>query len=53
LVTNNKKAILFPTKNQTEQEYLAEYLDKKWLFVNWWQNGYNLKKLLLSTDNLK
>jgi len=29
LVANNKKAILFPTKNQTEQEYLAKYLDKK------------------------
>lgn len=46
LVTNNKKAVLFPTQNQTEQEYLAEYLEKKWLFVNWWQKSFDLKNLI-------
>ena len=28
LVANNKKAILFPTKNQTEQEYLSKYFKR-------------------------
>lgn len=46
LVANNKKAILFPTKNQTEQEYLAKYLDKKWLFVNWGKTKFDLQKLV-------
>lgn len=46
LILNDKKAILFPTKNQTEQEYLATYLDDKWLFVNWWEDNFNLKDLI-------
>ncbi len=50
LIVNNKKAILFPTNNQTEQEYLAEYLDKKWLFINWWKWDFNLELLI---DKLK
>jgi hypothetical protein len=33
LVELSKKAILFPTQNQTEQEYLAYYLNKKDLYV--------------------
>lgn len=50
LVLNNKKALLFPTKNQTEQEYLAKYLWEKWLFINWWQTDFNLKKLISKID---
>lgn len=46
LVANNKKAVLFPTKNQTEQEYLADYLGEKGFFVNWWENDFDLKKLI-------
>ena len=32
LISLEKKAILIPTKNQTEQEYLAEYLEKNEYF---------------------
>ena len=32
LISLEKKAILIPTKNQTEQEYLAEYLEKNKYF---------------------
>ncbi len=46
LFLNNKKAILYPTKNQTEQEYLAVYLDKKWYFINWWKNNLSLRGLI-------
>lgn len=35
LVELDKKAILFPTPNQTEQEYLAKYLWEKWFFLIW------------------
>ena len=51
LVANNKKAILFPTKNQTEQEYLSKYLDEKWLFINWWEDNFNLEKLIDRLNN--
>ena len=40
-----KKAILFPTKNQTEQEYLAKYLKKNNLYVIWNDNS-NLRHLV-------
>ena len=33
LIELDKKAILYPTPNQTEQEYLAEYLSKKNIFL--------------------
>ena len=32
LITFGKSAILIPTKNQNEQEYLAQYLNKKGYF---------------------
>ena len=32
LITSGKSAILIPTKNQNEQEYLAQYLNKKGYF---------------------
>ncbi len=47
LVELNKKAILFPTPNQTEQEYLAGHLKNNDSFVickN--QNNFNLKNLI-------
>lgn len=46
LYANWKKALLFPTKNQTEQEYLASYLDKKAIFINWWQDDFDLVELI-------
>lgn len=44
LVELEKKAILFPTPNQTEQEYLAIYLENKWHFVFGNENN-DLEKL--------
>lgn len=46
LYINNKKAVLFPTPNQTEQEYLAKYLDNKWLFINGWEQDFDLINLI-------
>ncbi len=46
LYANNKKAVLFPTPNQTEQEYLAEYLWQKGLFINWWEWNFDLVELI-------
>jgi UDP-N-acetylglucosamine:LPS N-acetylglucosamine transferase len=33
LVSLQRGAVIIPTPGQTEQEYLGEYLDKKWGFV--------------------
>ena len=46
LVELNKKAILFPTPNQTEQLYLAKYLWEKKYFVKWEnvENDFHHKK---------
>ncbi len=41
----NKKAIFFPTKNQTEQEYLSCFLKQKNYFIIW-NNDFNLLKLV-------
>jgi hypothetical protein len=49
-----KKAILFPTPNQTEQEYLAKYLWENWYFVVWKQeDNIDLEKLINKTDKIK
>ena len=40
-----KKAVLFPTPNQTEQEYLKEFLDNKNIFTFWRENS-NLLNLI-------
>lgn len=39
-----RKAIMFPTPNQTEQEYLAEFLESKKIF-SFWENPENLVEL--------
>ena len=44
LFTLRKKAVLVPTPGQTEQEYLAQYLNKKGFFYYMSQSGFNLKK---------
>lgn len=41
-----KTAIIIPTPNQTEQEYLAEYLNKKELFYFLKQKNVNLENIL-------
>lgn len=43
LVKLKKKAILIPTPGQTEQEYLAEYLNGKGLFTAFKQNEFSIK----------
>lgn len=50
LVELSKKAILFPTPNQTEQEYLVKFLSKNNLYVFWWENS-NLLELVKKVDN--
>lgn len=47
-----KKAILFPTPNQTEQEYLSKFLNKNNMFVIWDENS-SLKELVSKVDNSK
>jgi len=49
LVEFDKKAILFPTPNQTEQEYLSEYYKKNNFFTIGDEKNVDLKKLLEKT----
>lgn len=51
LVELEKKAILFPTPNQTEQEYLSKYLWEKKYFVNAKENE-NLSDLVKKLDKI-
>lgn len=47
LIELNKNAILFPTPNQTEQEYLSEYLrDNSSFVICKDQDNFNLKELV-------
>ena len=43
LITLNKTAILIPTPGQTEQEYLANYLHNRKVFINVKQNNFHLE----------
>ncbi|MFA5992993.1 MAG: glycosyltransferase [Candidatus Pacearchaeota archaeon] len=54
VVELGKKAVFAPTPNQTEQEYLADYLDKKRYFPKF--NPKNIKgldKLLIKAKNAR
>lgn len=53
LVKLHKKAILIPTPGQTEQEYLADYLKDKELFVFRKQNNIDLKNAFIELQTLK
>lgn len=53
LVKLQKNAILIPTPGQTEQEYLADYLKDKELFVFRKQNNIDLKNALIELQTLK
>jgi hypothetical protein len=44
LAVMGKKALLIPTPGQSEQEYLAEYLEKRGLFVSTKQSNLNLDR---------
>ena len=50
----NKKAILFPTPNQTEQEYLAElYKEKGYFSVGLNQDNFSLEELIKGVDRTR
>ena len=51
MVTLGKKALLVPTPGQTEQEYLAEYLNQKELFPSMLQEKFNLQEALTKLDS--
>lgn len=50
LVELEKKAVMYPTPNQTEQEYLAEFLWENKLFV-FWNEKSNLLELIKDLKN--
>lgn len=50
IVQLNKKAIFVPTPQQTEQEYIAEYLQSKKYFATCSQQNFNLKKMLTKSE---
>jgi UDP-N-acetylglucosamine transferase subunit ALG13 len=52
LVELEKKAILYPTPNQTEQEYLAKFLSWKKIFV-FWNEKSNLIELIKKVNTSK
>lgn len=52
IVELEKKSILFPTPNQTEQEYLAKFLSDKNIFSIWNEKS-NFKKLIKKTTSLQ
>ncbi|MBL7751853.1 MAG: hypothetical protein JNN29_10720, partial [Chitinophagaceae bacterium] len=48
LTTLQKKAILIPTPGQSEQEYVANYLQKKGIFFSERENSFSLKTSLIN-----
>lgn len=53
LVATQKPAVLIPTPKQTEQEYLASYLQEKQWFVSATQNEFSLKDLIPKAMDLQ
>ncbi|MBU8892934.1 MAG: hypothetical protein KOO66_09155 [Bacteroidales bacterium] len=51
LIALNKKAILVPTPGQTEQEYLAQYLQHKGFFYSVKQSEFNLESAIENIYN--
>jgi uncharacterized protein (TIGR00661 family) len=52
LIAMNKKAFFVPTPGQTEQEYLAEYLQRKGLFNSVSQNEFNIEMVMQNNFNV-
>lgn len=50
IATMANKAILIPTPGQTEQEYLAETLDKSGIYVACRQDNLNLKTAIAEAE---
>ncbi len=54
LIEMDKQALLIPTLNQSEQEYLAEYYKQKNYFIIFQdQFNFNIKKLIQKQDKVK
>lgn len=49
----HQKAILVPTPGQTEQEYLADYLQQKKMFISFKQENFVLKKALKAAQEFE
>lgn len=52
LIALKKKAIMVPTPGQTEQEYLADFMNKKGWFYCQKQDGFNLGKAIENIDQI-
>lgn len=50
MVILEKKAILIPTPGQTEQEYLARYMEKQGFFLFAEQRSFNLEQVIVRLD---
>jgi len=50
LVCIQQKAMLVPTPGQTEQEYLAGYLQEKKMFLSFKQENFDLKKAMNAAE---
>ena len=46
-----KKAILIPTPGQTEQQYLAKYLEEKSIFLSRIQENFCIASAYLKSEN--
>lgn len=53
LIACKQKAILVATPGQTEQEYLAAYMNEQGIFVAAGQSGFNLIEALQSADRFQ
>jgi hypothetical protein len=53
LVQMQKKAMLIPTPGQTEQEYLAKYLDRKGIFLTCRQHELDLQGVIPMLDQFE
>ena len=51
LAVTGRKAVLVPTPGQTEQEYLANYLEKKKIYFSATQESFDLDKVLKNAAN--
>ncbi|MBS3078715.1 hypothetical protein J4218_01205 [Candidatus Pacearchaeota archaeon] len=51
LIELGKRAIITPTQNQVEQEYLADYLDKKNLFPSFNFKNFNMINMVEKAKN--
>ena len=51
LVASGKKAVFIPTPGQTEQEYLADYLQSKQFFYYETQDKFDLKRALKESNH--